>query len=280
MIDRFLSSIEGLAPSTKQRYAEVVRDFLAVVGKKNSYTREDVLKYIKVLGDEGSRGTYRGFCFTVLKTFYETMEWPWWTRREERRVKPKNEEPTLLYLRKAEMEKLLEAIASKPPMVQALIRITTITPTRRVELHRLNREDYQPPHLYIKTAKGGLPAALALDPETLNLLDKYLNQRTDTDPALFISGKGNRISISTLSNIFREILTELNLYKRGLGWHGNRRGVTTILHKAGMSERELQEYGRWKSPFMPHKYIQLEPGEVDAKVKKVHPLIKFKEGKK
>jgi integrase len=273
LIDAFESSIGGLSPSTRLRYRQVVENFIETVGRKRSYGKEDVLRYMAALSKK-SGGTYQAFCFSVLKTFFESNRWEWWPRREEKRIKPKHDEPKMPYLKQDSIERMLEAIDSKPPMIQALIRISVLRPTRRIELHRMNREDYTRPMLRIKTAKGGVATTLSLDEKTCNLLDEYLATRKDSEPALFISSKGKRISISALSKTFKNTLVDLGLYRKGMGWHGMRRGVTTLLFKAGLKERELQEYGGWTSPFMPHRYIQLEGTEVDEKVRQRHPLIR------
>jgi len=274
VLERFDESIAGLSETTQQRYLQVVKGFIRAVGLKRRYRKEDVLQYLAQLEKRGCGNNHRRWVFTVLHTFYETMGWDWWTRREQRRVMPKAEDPKMPYLRQPELGQVLEALASKPPMVQALFRIAELTPIRRIELQRLDREDYQRPYLRIKTRKGGEARTLTLDEQTCNLLEEYLAARRDVDPALFVSTLNKRIALITLTLLFRRTLVELGLYRRGLGWHGARRGVTTMLHRAGASERELQELGGWRSPFMPHRYIQLEPTEVDEKAKRIHPLIK------
>lgn len=248
-----------------------------------------MLSYLTVLGQEGGKPNYRRWVLSVLRSIFDAMDWTWWGRKEERRIRPQAEEPETPYLKQDELGRILEAIDSKPPMVQAMFRIATLTPIRRIEIQSLNREDYQRPLLRIKTRKGGEARTLTLDEKTCKLLDIYLATREgkevwfkgrllqaapDVDSALFTSSFGRRMSLVTLSWIFRNLLEELGLYKRGLGWHGVRRGVATMLHKAGISERELQQYGGWRSPTMVHRYVQLEPPEVEEKVRQKHPLIK------
>jgi len=274
LLDTYVASIRGLSSSTKTRYRELLADFQRAVGQKPSYTTDDVLQYLDILEKEGAKANYRRWVFSVLRSAYDTMDWPWFARKEERRIRPKAEAPKQPYLRQPQMAQILEAVASKPPMIQVLARIASLRPTRRIELQALNREDYTRPHLRVKTRKGGEPTTLTLDEQTCNLLDEYLAGRQDDDPALFASTLGRRISLSSLGLIAKEVLTSAGIFERGLGWYGFRRGLTTALHKAGVTERELQEYGGWRSPFMVHRYIQLEPSEVEEKVRRRHPLIK------
>jgi len=269
----FLAKVPSLSDSTKRRYAELINHFVAHVGKKPRYQREDVLIYLTVLAENGASRTYQAWCFTVLKTLFDVNAWQWWTRSEERRLKPKPDEPNMPYLRLPEMQKILEAVASKSPMIHAMVRIASTRPTRRIELQSFNRDDYARPYLRVKTKKGGEANTITLDEQTCNLLDEYLAGRKDEDQALFVSRHDRRVTLPLLSFIVRQILEEQGVYKRGMGWHSFRRGVTTALHKAGASERYLQEYGGWRSPTMPHRYIQLEPSEVDEKIRRIHPLL-------
>ena len=118
--------------------------------------------------------------------------------------------------------------------------------------------------------------------ETKKALDKYLEWRLklrkfkseDDKKALFLSRHRRRISLVELSTEFKETLKKLGIYRKGLGWHSLRRSTTTILHKAGLSEKELQTLGRWKSPTMPHTYILLSTEEVEEKARQVNPLFK------
>jgi len=273
LVDSFLSAISGLTPMTRTRYRQVVQDFMHVIGSKKRYDLKDIEAYMGHLEEKKSSNTYRHFCFTVLKTFYGCFGWGWWSRQEERRIKPKLDEPKMPYYKEKEMRGILESIASRTPMERAIIRIICLRPTRRIELHRLNREDYAKPLLRIKTAKGGIATTLTLDNLTCNLLDQYLSEREDKDPALFVTSIG-RIQPTTLSMLVKKILVEVGAYKKGYGIHAFRRGITTALYKVGLSERELLEYGGWRTAQMVNHYIRLEPGEVDSKVKNIHPLIR------
>jgi len=273
-LQTYRGRITNLSPLTQARYLQQVQDFQRAVGVKDSYTTGDVEQYLQILQGEGKSSNYRRWVFAVLRSFYDIMDWPWFTRKQEKRLRPKQEDEKRPYLRETQMGRLLEAIASKPEMIQAMIRIAVLRPTRRIELKQLNREDYLRPFLRIKTRKEGEPTTLSLDDQTCQLLDAYLLTRTDEEPALFISSLGRRVSLPYLTQVFRQLLEELGLYKTGLGWHGVRRGVATMLSKAGAQEGEIQVYGGWRSRQTVHRYIQLEGPEVEEKVKKIHPLIK------
>jgi len=281
VLQTYKGRIRNLSRMTRTRYLQQVEDFQRVVGVKDSYSTEDVEKYLATLEEEGKSSNYRRWCFFVLRSFYDVMDWPWFTRKQEKRLRPRAEEPKQPYLRLPEMQRVVEtteyhteASDSKTPMVQALLRIAVLTPIRRMELQRLDREDYQRPLLRIKTRKGGEARTLTLDEKTCTLLDTCLALRKDQDPALFVSNLGRRISLPTLTLIFRQLLEGLGLYKPGMGWHSVRRGVATMLKKAGMDEAEIQEYGGWRSRGMVARYVRLEPPEVEDKAKHVHPLIK------
>jgi len=275
---RFESQVSGLSPHTKDRYRQLVGKFVEVVGNKEAYDVSDLSKFLARYS-----GSYARFCFYGLKTFYELNNWPWWDPREAKRVRPRASLPHRPFLKADELRKVLAVAPKFGDMTCAMVRVCCIKPTRREELRRLNREAYRRPNLTIEIARSRTPrtVTITLDPTTCNILDSYLLPRElnpkDREPALFISSRGTRLSLPELSVIIKKVFRAAGVDEKGRGWHSLRRGTTTALHNAGMSERELQDYGGWLTPTMPHIYIQLEPGEVDRKARRINPLIDFEE---
>jgi len=290
VVDSFIDGLKasGATEQTLTRYRQAVEAFIKDVGEKKAYTKEDVLRYLGTLRDKGYSGGYLLFVWHVLKALYILNGWGWFTPAEEKRLRPKRSEPQRPFLTVEEMKALIDLAREKAEKegkwdTYARVLIATQVPIRREEFRKLNLEHYNQENgvLMIPTAKHGEVAPITLNPEAKRALDNYLEKRLkmkirnrDAKKALFISKKKRRISLSELSTELQALLREAGIYRKGLGWHGLRRGITTALHKAGLSERELQTLGRWRTPTMPHTYIQLSHNEVEEKAKRIHPIFK------
>lgn len=270
IIGRFedMLRFRGYTPDTAYRYLRIVEQFTA------SYplTRDGVIGYINSLQDTSS--TYRRWVMYVLKLLFltERAEWPF-SAREMPKLSPAKRP----FLTLADFRRLLD-ISKRSPLDHALLRVDAVTGARRHELVKMRVADYNRAKktLLVRTGKGGEPRVRALDDETCSVLDRYLDSRRYESDFLFISERGVPLSTTTLSKRFRKMAQRAG-FDSGVGWHAVRRGMVTWLYRAGMRERELQEAMGWKSASMPHLYVQLVEGEVEKKVRALHPL--FKDGR-
>jgi len=256
---KFLEA-RGLAESTIKRYDQLVSDFTKFCKGKPSL--EKVRNYLAMLREKGYKGNYLRFAFYGLKTYFEFLKRPFLDKHDL----PKTNEPERPYLKPDEMNKLLE-VSKHNLRDHLIIRLATILGCRRIELEKLQIEDIDLKEgtIKVRTAKHGKTRTRLLDDETIKLLKEYLKNRK----------RGSLFGLSPreLSRIFEKYSKIARIWRKGIGFHSLRRGLTTALHKRGMSTKELQELLGWKSIVMPSIYIQLEPLEVDEKAKKLHPLF-------
>jgi integrase len=212
---------------------------------------------------------YKRWGFDVLRQFFDAIDEPWPFKRGEGPKLGKVSQP---YLTQDQAETLLE-LTKANPMHHAMFRVACLTMARRAELALINIEDFNPPEIRIRTKKAGDERVVLLDATTIAAVVDYQDNvdfDTTTDGPL-LSVTGRRLSPDQIGSIFRGYRRQMGL-PEGLGLHAIRRGVATWLYKQGMRERELQEWGGWKTATMPHKYIQLVPGEVAKEALKIHPL--------
>ena len=260
----------GRSGTTIRRYLQVARTFVEFTGKSSRFTIEDVMRFLA----RQKTGSHKRFLYYVLKTLFKSMNIEWILDTGD---VPSRSEPKRPYFNLEETEKILNTVDKRGTLRdRTLIHLAGITGARRQEFRDMDREDYKDGRVYIKTAKKGEPRWRALDPVTRDILEQYLDSRHDGHPAMFWGAKreqGWRLSVQQLNRILKRYLERASVHKPRAGFHSFRRGLVTILHKRGLSEKEIQEYGGWRSPFMVHEYIQLEPGEVEAKVKAVHPFF-------
>jgi len=257
----------GLAPESMYRYLRVAQMYLDSGG---DFSRASVLQFVEIKLNK-SAGTYRRWCFDVLKRFFTSCEKPWPFRPNEG---PHPSEPKRPYLTKEQAHALLE-LSKKSVLDHALFRLAAITGARRAELAAIQVADLAKQNggmvLHIQAKKHGGRRNLPLDGETAEAVERWLSLRGGSPGPLFCHISGRGLSPDELGARFRAYRRALGL-PEGTGLHAMRRGVVTWLYQAGMGERELQQWGGWKSPHMPHAYIQLEDDEVTGKAMSLNPI--------
>lgn len=99
---------------------------------------------------------------------------------------------------------------------KAMVEFLYSTAVRVSELSRINREDVQfASRDLVVYGKGGKERRVYINEKTNLYLKEYLQGRTDTDPALFVSLKGGheRLSKSGIEDIIRRIGKRANVEK-------------------------------------------------------------------
>ncbi|RLJ01240.1 MAG: hypothetical protein DRP08_05760 [Candidatus Aenigmatarchaeota archaeon] len=281
-LDELVSEYEARLRGTRmsQLYRDyavrMVRKYLAFCVENGLDPRkaQSIMEYQNDMEGVWAATSARTFAY-VLSGFFKKVGWPWPLERKEI---PRGRPHRRPFYTEEEMELLLETAKRMGPKEYAIVRLARLLGLRRIEIRMLNVEDYQPPHLYIRAAKHGVSRWRRLDEETCRAIEEYLKWRGKRkERALFLSGRrGGRITLRSLTRLLNRVRKEAGLYEKKpwAGFHAFRRGLVTELHKLGVSEKELQEWMGWQTPFMPHEYIRLVPTEVEEKITKVHPIYR------
>lgn len=130
---------------------------------------------------------------------------------------------------------------------------------RDLSLDQFSRSNIEN-HVQITITLGSL--SYQLSSVTSNALERWLTVLNQTEGPVFRSiDRHNNISSSPMndSSIFRilkKASTLLGLPEH-LSFSGQsaRVGAVSELHKQGYSVKDIQEFGRWNSPVMPHQYL-------------------------
>ena len=130
---------------------------------------------------------------------------------------------------------------------RAVVLTLYATAARISEVSNLNRrsvDDGRAKHAVI-VGKGNKPRTLHLRDYAQKSIRRYLSERKDGNPALFIShsrnSSGARISITSIHNIVKRAVKALNLHE-SLSAHDFRHFRATQLLREGMPIEVVQEY--------------------------------------
>ena len=276
---------KGLKPSTIRNVLGAFKQFIGLVGVKDSYGKDDVQMFLASKTRDGCQGTTVHNYYRFLKIIFDRMGWPWDLVPKDL---PKKNTPRQPFFNSEETLSLNEA-ADKVVSIggrygkmlrlrnRALVRLSSVTMLRRGEIRLIDVEDYRRPFIQVRNPeKNSEYTERLLDSETCDAVDAYLEARKSPPcPALFITGKGKRakrISLRGFSEVIKNIREAAGIDKPGAGWHAHRRGGITLASKGGMSEKALSEYTGITENIV-KRYIRLDKSDAIKAFSKSHPLF-------
>lgn len=285
LISELESAITGrkAEETTVPRYLEIFRRFLDFVKTQKYLSQEPpfgkvhIDAFLTYLKKQGSHGTHLRWVYFALRGIFNELRWPW-PYDEHKKDAPRASEAHRPYFDEEEILTFLEAVIKHGDLRDiALMFVAASCHPARIQLRNMNRSDYnrETKRLHISPRlKGDLPGDPLLPKGAWENLEEYVDSRTDESDVLFLSERGGRLSVTQLTRLFEKYLkrSELPTDQRH-GFHSFRRAMATIHHDGGMSEKEIQTVGRWKTPTMPHLYIQLKPKKLERKRIRTHPLF-------
>jgi integrase/recombinase XerD len=122
---------------------------------------------------------------------------------------PKVEKALPTFLNFSEMEKLLDSIFSNRDL--AIVRLLYASGLRVSELVGLDRDSIEGNMIHVKSGKGKKDRIVFIDDGTIQLIDTYVEERTDDNPALFVNRRGTR-----LTDRYVEILVKRHAKRAGI----------------------------------------------------------------
>jgi integrase/recombinase XerD len=163
---------------------------------------------------------------------------------------------------------------------KALIVLLAKTGCRRRELCSLDRSDVDLERMTIQlkpTAKR-TNRTVFIDDEAVYCISRYLNRRTDSNPALFLSKEGNRLALNPVDALFKKEVMLAGLYKgeaisQRFSPHCCRHWMTTELLENGMSVEHVQWLRGDKGSAAINRYHHINPESVKLEYERCIPKL-------
>lgn len=255
MIDRFLQEgLRGKSEGTVRTYSYALKQYeawLAGAGADlNTYARSDVQQYIDYLVSKRKSASTINKLWNAIKAYSK-----WSGKRETiddisvvKVADPKKQAPQAL--EKNERNKLIREIDRSGSKRDIAILMTMLMTGLRVsELVSLDRLDVdlsdRKGMLVVRAGKGNKERILPLNVEARRSIQKYIEERTDTHPALFVSNRQQRISIRSVQHLME---------KHGHNAHKMRHSFITGLVRAGEDISVIQSLSGHSSADMILRY--------------------------
>jgi integrase/recombinase XerD len=249
--------------NTRRAYGADLRAFvawLAEVGVEPfAARRTHVDAWARTLEAGGARPSTVARRIAAVSSFYE------WCAdeglidanpaRRVRRPRPPADSPTVS-LDREELIRLIAASEASGARDHLLVLLLAVNGLRVSEACALDVENVAGAngHRVIRIAgKGGTEHRAPLPPQTLDVLDAYLDDRTSG--ALLLDNSGNRLDRHDATRIVRRLARRAGLSER-LSPHGLRHSAVTAALDADVPLRDVQDFARHADPRTTRRYDQ------------------------
>jgi integrase/recombinase XerD len=263
--------VDGVAKSTLDNYYLILTKFLARLQKDPlTVTTVDIRMYLALRESEGlGKGTLSTL-LSILKSFYT------WLENEEyigkspcRKIKNiKFNKHVRKPLSPEELEKV--RIACKTSREKALLEFFYSTGCRLDEVYKLNKDDIQwKEDSCMVLGKGSKEREVYLNAKARVYLQKYLAERKDNNPALFVSERNpyGRLGHRSIEVIFGKLGIRAGI-NRPVFPHLIRHTTATNSLNSGASLTVVQKMLGHENPGTMQIYAQLNTEEVKAEHRK------------
>jgi hypothetical protein len=228
-------------------------------GTKSKYDRDDVVRYLSCLREQGYRQSSIDVMVRPLKLLAQIQGWtfprlamPKVRDGDVRRPMFSHEEVCQLIRRGKEVLSSREL---------AYLALSTTYGLRREELSSLGRIDGK---VTVNTVKGG--------PVTTHVVPGEIKP--------YLAGY-ERTGVRYMSFVFRRIVRKLGviLLEENYGWHAIRRALATELVSTDVSLLNLLRFMRWSDASLKGEfgmlaiYAKRNQEEIDMSIFKVHPFL-------
>lgn len=236
--------IEGCSEKTLRYYQKTIKTMLADVGKSaNQITTDDLRKYVTdyQMQRKSSKVTIDNIR-RILSSFFSWLEdEDFILKSPVRRI---HKVKTAKVVKDTYTDEALELMRDSCTNTRdlAIIDLLASSGMRVGEMVMLNREDIDfNERECVVVGKGNKERLVYFDARTKIHLQNYLNERMDTNPALFVSLKvpHERLMIGGVETRLRELGKRLNLQK--VHPHKFRRTLATSAIDKGMPIEQVQQ---------------------------------------
>ena len=245
LIDNFIAAkkVEGCSDKSISYYKSTIINALEKIEKEVVHiTTDDLRSYLNNYQEEsGASKVTVDNIRRILSSFFSWLEEEnYIVKSPVRRIHKVKVGKTV---KETYTDEALEQMRDHCSNVRdlALIDLLASTGMRVGELVKLNKSDidYQNRECVV-TGKGDKQRKVYFDARTKIHLQKYVNSRTDTNEALFVSllSPGNRLQISGVEIRLRQLGRELNIPK--VHPHKFRRTLATMAIDKGMPIEQVQ----------------------------------------
>lgn len=176
-----------------------------------------------------------------------------------------------------EIRRLIQTAKTSPRDLSVVLTLLD-TGVRASELGALTRDDlnFDDMSLTVRFGKGGKSRVVFFSPTTARAIHRYLRTRRDTDPALFLSRRGEPLNRDSLRLLVYRLSNRAGLTNgRRVGPHCLRATFATQYCLAGGDPHSLQRMLGHSSTRMAERYVNLAGRDLAEAHRKYSPVSRL-----
>ncbi len=203
-------NLRGYSAQTIKNYKNTLTNLQKYSKKSlNTLRSEDIKAYLFYLQREkgnGLKSIHRHL--NAIKTYYKINE-----KNIANNIKlPKLNKELPVFLNIGEIERLINATDNLRD--KCIIQLLYASGLRVSELVALNTDSIDDNIIKVIQGKGGKDRITYIDPNTIELINTYINSRYDVEKALFINKSKNRLTSRSIERIIKKYASMANINKK------------------------------------------------------------------
>jgi integrase len=260
ILDRALAT-PRYSPHTRKAFLGQARRFLAAVGDKPDYSREDVLGYVDTLIRAGYRADSIGTILAAVRALFRENSLAWPVAERDLRLGLPQEEPIRPTLLVSEVMDLIAGVRGKVSIARITICLGTVWGLRADEIKRVLAAGGDGLRLEVQTAKGG----------------RKRIHRVPDGLAPVMAFRPIVTSTRSLHTLFEGAMSaHVREPNPREGLHALRRTLVTALVEGGVDVVKIQRWMGWTlRESIVTTYYRPKPEALDADVYAAHPFLKY-----
>lgn len=284
LVNRFLKNlrIRALSERTLEAYGHDLKIFTGFLNRNQRVKIEEVGKehirlFIEHLDSQGLSAASKARKIACLRSFFKYLYVEEIIARN-----PVNGTPTprinqkeVDYLTEQKAGKLLRTVSTcAGPYYKsrdvAMITIFLYCGLRLSELVGIDKDDLNLEEGTMKVKrKGGDEQQLPISEQVKDAVKRYLRDRDDDDPALFLSKRGSRIHKRTVTHLVKKYLEMARFKKDRLSPHLLRHSFCSFMLKNGTNIAVIQKLMNHKSLATTQRYLHVADQDLKNAVERI-----------
>lgn len=187
---------------------------------------------------------------------------------------PRSQKKVHIYLEDDELDHVVQAAARPARGVLAaeqrnvaLVLTMALGGLRVSEVAALNRRDLEGQWLWVWRGKGAKERRIPVHSRLNEALRRYLETRTDDEPAMFLARGGRRISARAIRDLVYAVTDDVEKYRDGarvrVGPHKLRHTAGTLLAKGNVPTHKIMDILGHEAETTAHIYMGEVAGQED-----------------
>lgn len=284
VVKRFLDDLKlnGKSARTQQSYCRAVRKFAEYLGHSPELATEDQLRdYLLYLVDSKKwEGSTVNVALQALKLFFRITCPRDWSTLKLARVQVEQKLPVVLSI--GEVHTLLKLI--EKPSMRCFFTVVYAMGLRLQEALNLQVADIDSKRMliHVHRGKGAKDRLVPLPQSTLEELRQYWAAHRNPVWIFPAEGRNHKLaptadrpmSESSVQNVIKAVLDQLNWENRGISTHTLRHCYATHLLEAGVSLKLIQKYLGHKHLTSTMIYLHVTTVAEEAAIAKINAIMK------